>query len=133
MKPATIKQKIRDVVASGVLGLPMDFKSPTLDKFCKGMRTYMGSFQSEKPPLTLPVMMYSLAMVPWNNRMAAQAGFSTPVAVMCCLRQGEYTVTSKTTSERFLTLRKVLYPVESASLGEGKKCFDEKDWEANRD
>ena len=35
MKPATIKQKIRDVVASGVLGLPMGFKSITLDKFCK--------------------------------------------------------------------------------------------------
>ena len=127
MKPTTIKQKIRDVVRSGVLGLPMDFKSPTLDKFCKGMMTYMGSFLSEKRPLTVPVLLYSLSLVPWNNKMAAQAGFASPVAVYGCLRQGEYTVTSASTPERFLTLRKVLYPIESASLGDGKKCFDEND------
>ena len=64
MKSATIKQKIRDVVASGVLGLPMGFKSVTLDKFCKGMRTFSGSYQSDKRPLTIPVLIHALAMVP---------------------------------------------------------------------
>ena len=63
MKPFTINQKIRDVAKSGVLGLPDEFTSPTLAKFCKGMKAYSGSYQSEKRPLTLPLLIFSLAMI----------------------------------------------------------------------
>ena len=133
MKPNTVKQKIRDVVSSGVIGLPMDFKSVTLDKFCKGLRTFSGSYQSDKRPLTLPVLMHALPLIPWESRMAAQVGFSSHVALFGCLRRSEYTVSDSVTPNKFLTNRKVLYPVEKATTGKGNICFHEDDWERNND
>ena len=132
MKSSTIKQKLRDVIASGVLGLKSDFKSKTLDKFTKGMSTFTGSFNSEKRALTVPLLMHSLPLVP-KSRMGAQAGFSSPVATFCCLRMSEYTVSDSVTPNKFLTLRKVLYPVETNSPGKGNVCFHEKDHEANKE
>jgi len=65
--------------------------------------------------------------------MAAQAGYSSPVAVFCCLRQSEYSVSGSVTPNKFLTLRKVLFPVETNSPGIEKVCFHETDWKANKE
>ena len=97
------------------------------------MRTYTGSFQSEKRPLTIPVLNYSLAMIPFENKMAAQAGYASPVASFCCLRQSEYTVSDSVSPSKYLILRKVLFPIETATPGKGNACFHEEDWKANKE
>ena len=90
MKASTIKQKIRDVVRSGMLGLPDSFKSSTLEMCLKGMARFAGDYASDKRPLHLPLLAYVLCIVPFEMKMGAQFGYSAIVATFTCLRQSEY-------------------------------------------
>ena len=95
-KPRTIKQKVRDVVKSGSLGLPPDFKSTTLEMMLKGMAKFAGDFATEKRPIHLPLLVYILSIIPMQLRMGLQFGLSMVLACFTCLRQGEYSVTNNT-------------------------------------
>ena len=127
MKPKTIKRKIQDVVKSGILGLPNGFKSPLVDDFITGLLKYQGNFVSEKRPLHLPLLHYVLAIVPWDLTMGTQFGCAMVVSVFCCLRQSEFSVNDKMTSNKYLLLRKVSFSREAVSPGEGRRCFHETD------
>ena len=92
MKPKTIKQKIRDVVRSGVLGVPASFKCVVIDDFLMGMFKYQGDFVSEKRPLHLHLATWIASLVSKKLRMGMQFLCSAIVSIFCCLRQSEFSV-----------------------------------------
>ena len=127
LKPRTIKQKVREVIKSGKLGLPSSFKSTTLELMLKWMMKYAGDFATEKRPLHLPLMVYVLALLPLKLRMGMQFAMSLVVACFTCLRQSEYSVSDSVPPERYPVLRNAVCGLDTTSPDEDVKIFHEKD------